>query len=208
MILFKKNNENEEIRKLLGLSYFMQPEERLTYRLLLHYAFILHEDVTKISDEEIERARNISRAYFQNHRILPKDIDNELQEFINKEILRAIANINFDDLKNEIAKKVYNDLTMSNCIGNLKKASIIYYIDSNNYNSIIIKVSNKRKAAFYIYDIGMNTISKIKHNNLSLNRIDILERAIFNKKLLNNIDYNKIKIDFSPIEIGIDEYSI
>ncbi len=208
LIKNKYHKKNNEIRKLLGLSYFMQPEERLTYTLLLHYSYVLHEDVTKVSDEEIQKARDFSKLYLDNHRILPNDIDSELQSFVNKQVLKAITGMNFDDIKNEMAKKIYDDLSISNCIGNLKKASLDYYFDTNNYDSIIIKVSNNNKSTFYIYDANINMLSRTKYNDYLLNKKDILEKTVFNKKLLNSINSNNIKIEFTPIEIGIDDYSI
>lgn len=208
LIKNKYHKKNNEIRKLLGLSYFMQPEERLTYTLLLHYSYVLHEDVTKVSDEEIQKARDFSKLYLDNHRILPNDIDSELQSFVNKQVLKAITGMNFDDIKNEMAKKIYDDLSISNCIGNLKKASLDYYFDTNNYDSIIIKVSNNNKSIFYIYDANINMLSRTKYNDYLLNKKDILEKTVFNKKLLNSINSNNIKIEFTPIEIGIDDYSI
>ena len=208
LIKNKYHKKNNEIRKLLGLSYFMQPEERLTYTLLLHYSYVLHEDVTKVSDEEIQKARDFSKLYLDNHRILPNDIDSELQSFVNKQVLKAITGMNFDDIKNEMAKKIYDDLSISNCIGNLKKASLDYYFDTNNYDSIIIKVYNNKKSIFYIYDANINMLSRTKYNDYLLNKKDILEKTVFNKKLLNSINSNNIKIEFTPIEIGIDDYSI
>ena len=54
---------NDEIRKLVSETYFMDRTDRMTIDLLNHYAFVLHENVSDITDEEIEIARNYAESY-------------------------------------------------------------------------------------------------------------------------------------------------
>ena len=45
----------------------MDRTDRMTIDLLNHYAFVLHEDVNQLTDEEIDVARNYAESYLEKN---------------------------------------------------------------------------------------------------------------------------------------------
>lgn len=99
---------NYILRLLLDNSYFMDPVERLTYRILLQCAFVLHEDPCTVTDEEIAEIRSFSEKYCIIHNnILPKVIDENIIAFTNRIKFNATNDVNFDEIKNMIIDELY-----------------------------------------------------------------------------------------------------
>ena len=143
---------NEIIRTLIDKSYFMNPVERLTYRLLSHYAFVLHDNPSDITDIEINEARQFALKYVERHNNkLPQILDKESKEFVNKVILKTTTDINFDELVIKLLDKLKNDDYF---------IEFNFYNDSN-YDRIVIEkyINDDIVPNFYIYDIGSKRLS-------------------------------------------------
>lgn len=176
----KLETKNKIIRSLLDNSYFMEPVERLTYRLLLHYAFIVNDDPSKISDNVIQKARDFAVVYVNKYyNVLPDTLDEAMHRFVNKEIMKYTTGIEFDDIKMDIINKLSNNLPESDCY-------ITFFLDDDSYDNIIIKSVSyeEKKLDFYIY----NLIDK------SINKYDGDFDTTYNRVL----DYKEIILDIQP----------
>jgi hypothetical protein len=147
----KPINENDVIRTLLDNSYFMQPVERLTYRMLQHYAFVLNENPSQISDAEIQKARDYAKEYLKNND-MPSDINEEIELFINKERFLAITNIDYDSIKDTI-KEDFSTVFDNDCYDN-----DVYFDEDND---IIVKQTDKIGSVMYCYDLEERDITLI-----------------------------------------------
>lgn len=96
---------NDEMRHLVGETYFMDIEDRMTLDLLNHFAFVLHEDVTELTDEEIELTRNFARKYLsKNYKW--KTYVPEFNYFANRQRFEAIMGYIYEPVEKELFDKI------------------------------------------------------------------------------------------------------
>lgn len=176
----EKIGDNDAIRHLLDNSYFMDPVERLTYKLLLNYAFVLHEDVTKVTDEEIEEARIFAKKYLKE-KGLSNFLDLDMKMFVNQQTLKAITDINYKKIEDSIIKKMAEKTNQN--------FYLKIYIDTNNYDKMIVIQTTYEihSRNYYIYDLatGDLTLSKKRINEKNPN-LDILNTIdIFRNKSID-----------------------
>lgn len=176
----KKIGDNDVIRNLLDNSYFMDPVERLTYKLLLNYVFVLHEDVTKVTDAEIEEARTFAKEYLKEKGLF-NFLDLDMKMFVNQQTLKAITDINYKKIEDTIIKKLTEKTNQD--------FYVKLYIDTNNYDKMIViqttyQIHSKN---YYVYDLatGDFTLSEKRINEKNPN-LDILNTIdIFRNKSID-----------------------
>jgi len=156
---------NEEIRELVSKTYFMDRIDRMTLDLLNHYAFVLHENVSDITDEEIKLARNYAEKYLEKNDFW-QEYNEDFKLIVNRQCFKAITNndyetlekliyqvvkeindmVNVDDWEFDIYYSVdYNNkllLSRLNKDGYQEKINLIYDIDDKQFDSCDIPISN------------------------------------------------------------------
>lgn len=187
---------NDEMRHLVGETYFMDIEDRMTLDLLNHFAFVLHENVTELTDEEIELTRNFARKYLsKNYKW--KTYVPEFNYFANRQRFEAIMGYIYEPVEKELFDKisainndcniidwnfdVYFGVDYENCLllarkfnndGN-EKISLIYDIYKKSFTSCDIEISCDFDLVGNIFKHDLNTIEKIKNKYPSGTRIKL-----------------------------------
>lgn len=108
----------------------MEPVERLTYELLLNYAFTLHENPASVTDEEIQRARDFADEYLKDNP-MPNNKTLEMRGFINKQVIEATSGSEYENLLDHIVKLVLDP--------NDENLLLHLYLDANDLDKIIVK---------------------------------------------------------------------
>ena len=169
-------SKNQTIKDLLDKSYFMDRVERLTYRLLLHYAFTLNEDPSKITDKEIQIARDFSNNYFLTHNTLPNDIDNDVKLFINNQIFKATTGLDYYDIKENI-RNVINDVSFDS--GTFE----IYSYDYSGDYLIGKNVTNGNLSSNYFSYNTKSKVFKSVNQKLDVEELQLLDVFQVDKKI-------------------------
>lgn len=104
----------------------MNPEDRMTIELLNNYAYVLHEDVTKITNREIDKARNFATEYIKNSYVY-KEYNPQFESFVNKQRFFAITSFDYDILE----KNLYDTLKHVNDAFNINNWNFHVYYDAD-----------------------------------------------------------------------------
>lgn len=169
-------NNNDLIRNLLDKSYFMDMIERLTYRMLLKYAFVLNEDPSKITDNEIQTAREFAKDYISEKKTLPSNTDEELDIFINNQIFKATTGLEYADIQNHLKDVLNNAIFDSSSFE-------IYSYDSNSNYLIGKNTTNyDSKAPYFSYDITNKKFESI-NEKIDPKELNLLDKIEIDKKI-------------------------
>ena len=144
----------------------MDRTDRMTIDLLNHYAFVLHENVGDLTDEEIDIARNYADNYLLRHHNW-KVYDPDFKLFINRQSFKAETNFDYIELEKlmyQIIKEIndlvniqdweldiyyssdYEDkllLSRINNDGYQEKIDLTYDINTRSFNSCNIPISDE-----------------------------------------------------------------
>jgi len=141
----------------------MEISDRMTLDLLSHYAYVLHEDVTKLTDTEIDEARKFATEFTKNN-YKYKEYTSDFNKFVDKQIYKAITEYDYEILEKEIFDeiKLCNDL-----VGiNNWRHSIYSNYDYDNY--LFIETKNNKSNTFKIrYNIKNKSIENCNIENSS-----------------------------------------
>lgn len=167
---------NEEIKELINKTYFMEREDCMTIDLLNGYAFVLHENINDLSDEDINVARNYAKEYLSKQSNW-KDYNLDFKLFVNRQKFKAITHNDYE----LIEKLIYQVVKDINDMVNIDdwEFEIYYSVDYDNK----ILLSRKNKDGIYEkidlnYDINNRTFSSC---NIAIS--DEMDK-------LGNINYN------------------
>jgi len=159
-------------------TYFMDPVDRMTIDLLSHYAFTLHEDISKTTDEDIQLAREFATEYLKND-YKWKDYDSRFSIFVNTQVVNAMINNNVDQIKTDVYQKIlslnnlmnvydwyfdiYYDVDMPNCLLLAKRSSfgsdnidLSYNFNDKTFQNCDTKVTDEMYKLGNIYYDCMN----------------------------------------------------
>lgn len=101
----------------------MDPIDRMTIDLLNHYAFTLHEDVTNLTDDEINKAKEFATNYLNNN-FKWKDYDPKFSLFVSEQTFNAITGNDFSQIKVDLYQKI---LSLNNLMNVYDWFFEIYY---------------------------------------------------------------------------------
>ena len=83
----------------------MDSVDRMTIDLLNNYAFVLHEDVSNIADDEIEVARKFAEEYLKKD-YKWKDYDSNFCLFVNTQRVNAMIDNDVNQIKEDMYQKI------------------------------------------------------------------------------------------------------
>lgn len=162
-------------------TYFMNPEDRMIIDLLHQYAFVLHEDVKDLTDEEIDFARNFATKYLEKNTHY-KRYDQDFTKFVNKQTFKALTNQDYELIEKEIYQKV---LEVNNLV-NIYDWDIDIYYDIDYGDKLLLSRINKDG-----YHDKINLIYNFKYKSFCSCNIKISDEMYE----LGNIHYNSYSID-------------
>ena len=116
----------------------MERIDRMTIDLLNHYAFVLHEDVNDLTDEEIDDARNYAKKYLLKQTNW-KDYDIDFELFVNRQKFKAITNNDYDSLE----KLIYQVVKEINDMVNIDDWEFDIYYSVDYENKLLLSRLNK-----------------------------------------------------------------
>jgi len=154
----------------------MDRTDRMTIDLLNHYAFVLHENVNELTDEEIDVARDYAESYLLRHHNW-KSYDYDFTLFVNRQTFKAETNYDYIELE----KLMYQVIKEINDLVNIQDWELDIYYSCDYDNKILlsrIKNDGYQEKIDLIYDI----------NNRTFNSCDISISDEMCK--LGNINYN------------------
>lgn len=148
---------NNEIRKLVSTTYFMDRIDRMTIELLNHYAFVIHEDVKKLTDKEIETARNYAENYLTES-VHWKTYNSDFEFFVNRQKFNAMTNNDYNELE-KLMYQVIRDINDINDIDDWK-FDIYYGVDFGN-KLLFARINDDeyKERIDLIYNIDTRTFS-------------------------------------------------
>lgn len=132
----------------------------MTIDLLNSYAFILHENIMDLTDEEISIARNFATNYLKKDWKW-KEYDKKLNLFVSQQCFKAFTNYNYKDLE----KKVFDTLSLVNNVVGVNDWDFNIYYYFEDADKLLLARANEN--GIYgdidvIYDIKKNTFSSCK----------------------------------------------
>lgn len=150
----------------------MDPIDRMTIDLLNHYAFTLHEDVTNLTDDEINKAKEFATNYL-NNKFKWKDYDPKFSLFVNEQVFNAITNNDFSQIKTDLYQKIlslnklmnvydwffdiYYDVDMPECVLLSKRSSfpdridLTYNFNDKTFRNVYKKITNEMYKLGHLY---------------------------------------------------------
>ena len=132
--------------------------DRMTIDLLNHYAFVIHEDVNNLTDEEIE----VARSYAENYLIRAthwKKYDPDFNLFVNRQCFNAMTNSNY----NELEKLLYQVIKDVNDLVNIDDWEFDIYYSVDYGNKLLLSRLNKdvfKEKIDLIYNIDNRTFGE------------------------------------------------
>lgn len=187
----------------------MNPEDRMTIELLNNYAYIFHEDVTKLTNREIDEARKFASEYTKNSYVY-KEYNPQFEFFVNKQRFFAVTSFDYDILE----KNLYDTLKHVNDAFNINNWNFrVYYdVDYSDYfllgnvdkNGIVdgLKLKyNIKTEEISKCDIPISSYTRIM-GNLCYHATDIEDINILSKgsSLNTTLDFYKNEIDDKDFE--------
>lgn len=162
----------------------MELSDRITLDLLNHYTFVLHEDLSDLTDDEINKARKFAEE-LSSKKIKYKQYTEEFMFFVNKQRFNAITNKDYDLVRKNLYDvidsingvmgvydwdfKVYYDIDDIDCL-------YLSHIDERtNEEEFILKynMNNKELSCFYRdKNDDLNQIEHLFNDDYSLNKMD------------------------------------
>lgn len=135
----------------------MDRTDRMTIDLLNHYAFVLHEDVSKLTDDEIDIARNYAESYLlkSNHW---KYYDSDFELFVNRQSFKAMTNNDYETLE----KLMYQIIKEINDLVNIDDWELDIYYSLDYESKLLLSRLNKdgyHEKIDLIYDIDNRSFS-------------------------------------------------
>ena len=127
---------------------------RMTFDLLNHYAFVLHENVSELTDEEIETARNYAESYLEKRNSW-NDYKEDFKLFVNKQKFKAITNQDYDSIE----KLIYQVVRDINDIVNIDDWEFDIYYSVDYENKILLSRLNK-DGYYEKIDLAYNIIDR------------------------------------------------
>lgn len=135
----------------------MDRVDRMTIELLNHYAFVIHEDVKKLTDKEIEIARNYAENYLTES-VLWKTYNSDFEFFVNRQKFNTMTNNDY----NELEKLMYQIIRDINDINDIDdwKFDIYYNVDFGN-KLLFARINDDeyKERIDLIYNIDTRTFS-------------------------------------------------
>ena len=116
----------------------MDRTDRMTIDLLNHYAFVLHENVSDLTDEEIEVARNYAKSYLAKSSFR-ESYEDDFKLFVNRQKFKAITNNDY----NSIEKLIYQVVRDINDMVNIDDWEFDIYYSVDYENKILLSRLNK-----------------------------------------------------------------
>lgn len=136
----------------------MNLDDRMIIDLLNHYAFLLHEDVTKVTDEEIEVARDFAHKYLEKE-YKYKSYDHKFKTFVNMQKFKGLTSKEYKLCEKDLYKKILQVNNLFNVYH--WKFNIYHNTDYNDY--LLLGVMDEKSQFERItlkYDIRTGAISK------------------------------------------------
>jgi len=186
---------NDEIRNLVCQTYFMDRSDRMVVDLLNHYAFVLHENLSDLTDDDIEKARNFADNY------LKEDwkwevYDQRFNYFVNQQRFKAITSNDYNNLEkkaydviyfvnnvmgvNDWNFKIYYSVDHDDCLllskpdidGCYLNIDLVYNYEMDSLKANKIKITDEMEELGIIYP-NCYKIKKSKTKNVVDSDIDI-----------------------------------
>ena len=186
---------NDEIRNLVCQTYFMDRSDRMVVDLLNHYAFVLHENLSDLTDDDIEKARNFADNY------LKEDwkwevYDQRFNYFVNQQRFKAITSNDYNNLEkkaydviyfvnnvmgvNDWNFKIYYSVDHGDCLllskpdidGCYLNIDLVYNYEMDSLKANKIKITDEMEELGIIYP-NCYKIKKSKTKNVVDSDIDI-----------------------------------
>ena len=129
----------------------MDRTDRMTIDLLNHYAFVLHENVADLTDEEIEVAKKYAESYLEKNSFW-KSYDNDFKMFVNKQKFNAITNKDYDSIE----KLIYQVVRDINDVVDIDDWEFDIYYSVDYENKMLLSRLNKNdycEKIDLVYDI-------------------------------------------------------
>ena len=168
----------------------MDRSDRMVVDLLGHYAFVLHEDIMELSDEEIQLARNFADNYLEKNWKW-KSYNSEYELFVNHQIFKAITNCDYSCLED----KLYKEISSINNIMGISDWNFKVYYSLDYENNLLLSKPDEYGINCYIniiYDIRNETLSacniKVTDDMKELGDINYTHYVFDNLKLTSDVD--------------------
>lgn len=148
---FIKQITNDKIRKLVSETYFINKVDRMTIDLLNQYAFILHENIQELKDEEINIARNYAENYLKKSNNW-KYYDTSFELFVNKQSYQSMTDNNYELLE----KDIFEEISKINNLINIDNWEYCIYYNTSYHNKLLLSKLNEKgyhDKISLIYDI-------------------------------------------------------
>lgn len=143
----------------------MDRNDRMVVDLLNHYAFVLHENLSDLTDEDIELARNFANSY------LKEDWKWEVYDqrfifFVNQQRFKAITNNDYNNLE----KKAYDVIYFVNNVMGVNDWNFKVYYSVEHDDCLLL--SKPDKDGCYL---NIDVVYNYETDSLKANKIKITD---------------------------------
>lgn len=187
---FIKEIINSEIRELVSRIYNLDKVDLMTIDLLSKYAFLLHDDIHDLTDDEINDARKFAITFLKSSNKW-LEYNDKFKIFVNNHNFKSINNYDYKLLEKELYDKV---LELNNLVNNYDWSFDIYFNADYDNKLFLSRINNNE------YNNKINL--SYDYKNKTFSKCDITLSDEMEK--LGNIHYNYYDYD----EIELDKINI
>lgn len=162
----------------------MEISDRMTIDLLSHYAYVLHEDVTKLTDYEIDVARKFAVGFTKNN-YKYKEYTSDFNNFVDKQIYKAITKYDYEKLE----KELFDEIKLCNDLVGINNWEYSIYSNYDYDDYLFIETKNNKSNTFKIrYNIKNKSIENCNiENSLDFNLMGIIYDNSYDLEEIDNI---------------------
>ena len=129
---------NEKIREYIDKAYYMKKSDRMLIDILLEYAFIMHEDLKDITDDEIAIARNYAESYLENKDFW-KNYNSDFELFVNRQKFQFMTDNDYESIE----KLIYQVVKEINDLVDIYDWDLDIYYSVDYENKLLLSRLNK-----------------------------------------------------------------
>jgi len=154
---------NKEIKNIIEQTHFMDIRDRMAIDVLHQYVFVLHENLSDLTDEEINKARDYVDS-LNKTKYKEVTYDDELIYFSNQQIFGATSNYNYEDVERRLYKQIES---INNAFGVNDWHFVLYY-DMCEPDLIYLKHKNQylMTIKYNMKDMSISSCEKLINDDM------------------------------------------
>lgn len=141
----------------------MDVRDRMAIDVLHQYAFVLHENLSDLTDEEINKARDFVDS-LDKTKYKEVIYDDELIYFSNQQIFGATSNYDYKDIE----KHLYDQIESINNAFNVDNWHFVLYYDMSEPDTLYLKHKNQylMTIKYNMKDMSISNCEKLIHDDM------------------------------------------